>query len=361
MFNILHIANYKAIYRGNFIASLDCLTAKLEKEGIKSYYIFPSADIDWMENLKAEGRQIGCLTESVIKDARLIRQVIKNFNIGIIHTHFISLKHYISIMLATCLLKTKIVMHFHNHPQNAGKVKGLLRRILYKKCTMIGCSQSVKDSLVKCFPKNQCFAVLNGIDFSRLEYSTKISASDYSLRDNTYSCLIFGFDYFRKGVDLALNAINKLNADSIKYELLISLSTNEDKVLSEIKNIFGSVPEWVHVIRARNDIASLYNFVDVFLSPSREEGFCYSAVEAEYCNCSVVVTKIPAQQDLYLPTGIYVDSNSVSALAEGIVKAISMKTEKQKKIGEIKAALRKKYDVSGWAEEIVSVYTEICK
>ena len=55
--NILHIANYEAAYRGNFIQSLELLSNTMEKENVKSYYMFPKQKddnapaMDWMSEL----------------------------------------------------------------------------------------------------------------------------------------------------------------------------------------------------------------------------------------------------------------------------------------------------------------------
>ena len=85
--NILHIANYEAAYRGNFVQSLDLLSDRMEEENVKSYYIFPKQKdenapaMGWMRELLARKRITGWLSGNISKDAALIRKVIKKRNI----------------------------------------------------------------------------------------------------------------------------------------------------------------------------------------------------------------------------------------------------------------------------------------
>lgn len=360
--NVLHIASYAAVYRGNFIESLEALTKKLCEHNIETEYMLPQTakELDWVKALMGEGRKIDFMSGDILKDAAKIGAIIRENNIGIVHTHFISMKQYMAVYFGCLGTKAKIFMHFHNHSQEAFGIKDFLRKRLYGKCVMVACSKSVYDILNRDYPNNKKYRVDNCVFFDRLGDVRTIDRKEYSIAEDSKICLIFGFDFYRKGVDLAIEAIDKLNRDKKeKIELLISLSKNFEKVQEEIVKILGEMPSWVHIIRARNDIASLYELCDVFLSPSREEGLCYSAVEAEYCSCSVVISDIPSQGDLILPMAVHADADNVESLREGIKTALDRKTEKISSMDKIRETLKDVYNIENWSSGLIRAYEEV--
>ena len=104
---------------------------------------------------------------------------------------------------------------------------------------------------------------------------------------------MFGFDYYRKGVDLAIEALSEIINEKEDVCLLISLSSNKDFVLSKIRKRFNTIPDWIKILELRNDIVTYYHLSDAFLSPSRSEGFCNSLVEGAYCEIPLIASKIP--------------------------------------------------------------------
>lgn len=362
--NVLHIANYQASYKGNFIESLEALSRQLEKDNIESIYMFPQNGIqevasEWVEDLRDNKRKVTGFTDNIFSDTKQIKQIIKENHIGIIHTHFISMRQYLAVFLATMFTNVQLVMHFHNHSKQAKGVKNYLRQFLYKKCSMIGCSQSVYDNLCRDYPKNKKYAVNNGIRFERLEDETIIGRDEYKLNESTIVCLIFGFDFYRKGVDIALKALEKLNENDMKYELLISLSKNFVYVEQQVENTLGKIPEWVHIIQARSDVAALYNICDIFLSPSREEGLPYSVLEAGYCKCGIVTSNIPAQSKLGIPYCVLHKDGDFLSLAKGIEEVWNNNMEKKKNIDNVRNYMKQCYSLENWVKEIVKIYRRL--
>lgn len=362
--NVLHVANYAAAYSGNFIESLNFLSAELVEQNIKSFYVFPKVNEDtnaykWIQELKQSGREISFFRNKFIHDILVLRKIIKAKKVKIIHTHFITMKQFMMVKLAAIGTQAKIVMHFHNHSKQAYGVKNFIRKVIYKKCVMIACSDSVYNAVKRDFPDNVKYEVDNGANFDRLKNCVEINRADYGLKEDSILLLIFGFDYYRKGVDIALRALADLNNQNVKYEIIISLSKNHEQIKDEIIKQFGEVPEWVKIISARSDVASLYNMCNIFLSPSREEGMPYSVIEASYCLCSVVISDIPPQQNLKIPYTVYHKSEDPESLKESIEIALAEKDERLKNIVHVRDVLENDYSVGGWAEDVLEVYKKV--
>ncbi|MGN0437491.1 MAG: glycosyltransferase family 4 protein [Lachnospiraceae bacterium] len=311
--------------------------------------------IDWIAQMVKNNIPVYFVSGSVIGQICKIKKILNNHKIGIVHTHFLTANQFAVVKISTHKTDNDVVVHFHNHavPSNS-LIKTIVRKLMYSDCKMIGVSESVTKGLREIFPYARCYEVDNAIDFKRLE---KVGKFEYFLNENDLKkkkCLIFGFEYERKGVDLALEAVSKIIENGEKIILIISLSTNEEIVKKKIKNRFGEIPSWVKCIKARNDVATLYKNVDVFLSPSREEGFCYSIVEAAYCGCNVVASRIPAQEDLRVPGVFWVESENIDDLQHSIIDALE-KTEQ----ACVKEEIKEIYNINSWAKKVIEVYESI--
>lgn len=362
---ILYVMNYAASYRGNFMDSLASLDKKLRSEELKSIYLFTGnaknkGAMNWIGEMQQRGEEVYFLTENRKQDAKLIRKLIKEKNVKIVHTHFITMQQYLAVYQATFGSRVPVLMHMHNHSREAGNLfKNILRRVLYGKCIMIACSQSVYRSLERDYPENEKYTIDNGVNFTRLDTYEILTEDNFGLKKSHGVFLIFGFDFYRKGVDLAVKALNLLREQGHYYSLLVSLSSNFEHVEQRIVEILGEMPSWIKVIPARSDVATLYNFVDVFLSPSREEGLPYSVVEAGYSQCSVVMSNISAQKNLKIPYGYWFESENVEDLANKILKAQMEHEEKLKNWDTVKQSMRKNYPLDVWSQQVNELYKKI--
>lgn len=364
---ILHIINYAASYRGNFIDSLENLNERLKRKHLHIVYLFTKdaqqkMAMEWIQEMVDRGEKVYFLNENSSQDSALIKSIMAEHQVVAIHTHFITMQQYLSIYRATMFSLIPVIMHMHNHSKKAkNPVKCFLRRLLYRKCKMVACSESVLESLKRDYPKNEKYVIDNGVNFQRLEKYSVLQNCDFKLPEGDKVFLIFGFDFYRKGVDLAVRAMNKLREERYPYALLISLSTNFEQVKDNIVKILGEFPDWIRIIPARNDVATLYNYVDLFLSPSREEGLPYSVIEAAYSKCSVVMSDISAQVHLRVPYGYWFESENVNALAQQIVKAEQEHEQKIRNWEEAKVEMQTNYALETWSQKVEELYQHIIK
>lgn len=362
---ILHVMNYAASYRGNFMDSLANLDGELQKEGKKNIYLFTQdakseGAMSWIREMQKSGQVVEFLSGNRGQDAKLIKKMVKDYEVVLIHTHFITMNQYLAVYQAVLGTKVPVVMHMHNHSKEAtNPMKNVLRRFLYSRCTMVACSESVFHSLERDYPNNEKYAIDNGVNFLRLENYVPVTNEAFGLPEGEKAFLIFGFDFFRKGVDLAVKALDQLRKEGHAYSLLVSLSTNFEFVEKNIVDILGEMPDWVKIIPARNDVATLYNYVDLFLSPSREEGLPYSVIEAGYSKCSVVLSDISAQKYMKIPYGYWFESENVDAFAKQIVKAEQEHAEKVANWEAAKKAIRENYVLEVWSQKMMELYRKI--
>lgn len=107
--------------------------------------------------------------------------------------------------------------------------------------------------------------------------------------------------------------------------------------------------------------------MDFFLSPSREEGFTYSVVEAAYCGCQVILSRCPGQEEYMKhqipPFHWLEDPNTVDItndLTQEILRAYKMpQGTKEEMVRESQKYLESHFKMNKWVEDVVKIYGEL--
>lgn len=351
-YKILIITDYAAPYEGNFIESLKALHKKLKDNANEIVYLFsPKAkDKNCVSGLQKLGYKVYFGSESVKDNIKIIRKAIKQEKITMLYTHFCSLKTQLQVKLVRFFNpKLKLISHFHNHYKYEGRFpRKQLQFISYNGDLNIACSKSVMGSIP--YSNKKTVYIDNCINFERLNNYRDVNIEGL---DNKFVILMFGFDYYRKGVDIAIKALKRINNPNIV--LAISLSKNRKTVEENIIKDFGTIPKFVKFLDPIDDIATYYNKADVFLSASREEGLCYSVIEAAYCKTKIVVSNISGVLT-NIPGEFLFESEDYLALSNIIAKIYKGNVE-EKKV-EAYMFVKDNYSIEKWVSETVSCIEE---
>jgi glycosyltransferase involved in cell wall biosynthesis len=366
MRNVLQVMDYAASYRGNFIESLDCLDRKLKETGARLIYVFPprartNAAAHWISKMAESGSITYFLTGTISNDIRMLRHMIREHRIRIVHTHFQNWRTDFAVYFASIGANVQLVRHVHNHYPEETTLQGLLKKslleLILRRSVFIGVSSSVCDGIRRVFPKHRCHAIDNAIQFNRLDDSVELNRSNYGIPERSVVCFMMGFDFWRKGVDLVLDAVIALR-ESTDVRLIIAGSSNLDKVHGIIRNQLRERPDWVIAVPPRNDVASYYRMADIFISASREEGFCYAVVEAAYCERMIVASRIPAQGDLQIPYVFWFEPGNARDLKAKLRDALDCKGRYAPQLRAAKSAAERTYSIQNWTTKIIDIYED---
>ena len=285
-----------------------------------------------------------------------LRKIIRKENIEVIHTHFIVGNGNIYLLSNLIAPRIRYIAMLHNHYIVSGRLGFLRNFFFYHTYDMVlGVSESVTCSVSKKAPnKLNTATVRNAIDFKRLSFVPERRKFEDGYK---YSIMVLGFPFFRKGIDIAIAAVEKLNRKGNLFSLWIVTSGSPEEYLLQLKENLGKIPESVHVLSSIEEIATYYNSADVFLSSSREEGFCYALVEAAFCTPYVITSNIPAPVSLNIPhMGIY-NVDSVDDLCKELI-SYSELIENNLKTYKVKQRdyVLKEFDIDKWAEKMITFY-----
>ena len=354
---ILQVCTYAAAYEGNFIKSLYALEKALGKKGHEVYYAFPNqaAEINWCRQLQKRTKVFFLpLRYSRVNPqaTKVLKKVVNENDIDIIHSHF---ENYDISCKKAAAKNTKVFWHLHDPIVKARRPhKNMIVKMQYshygKGVVLLSVCDYYKNVAIKLgFDPKSAKTILNGIDLDRITYP-------YPEKEREYDFLTFGWDYRRKGVDLILNVLTRLQKEGYSFSLL--LNTNE-QALPMINNYFdGALPNWLTIGEHVEDVNTLFCNASTFVQASRRETFCYAVCEAAYAGMDVISSDISGLEWAHnVPSIEFFDNENEEQLYALLKKRLDKKQDLPKTvIEESREVIKEKYSVDVWVDQIINAY-----
>lgn len=352
-FQVLHVCDYAALYRGNFIDSLESL--ETYHNNIENLYLFPArargtAAEEWINDLNRNGAKAYMQTNNILKNFVLLSKILKKHKINRIVRHFSDSKTDILIKL---LFNSKHVIRFFHCDCLPIKnpVKRWLMNFAWRNNKLVGVSDAVTAQIRAVYPKFSAFSIPNAIHFERLDKHEKFEKA------KGISLLMMGWSYQIKGVDLAIKAVCPLQK---KYNLTLQIvgGRNENKIKELAKDILGEDADWIRYLPPTNHVGTYYAANDIFLGPSRQEAFGYSNIEAAYCENSIVLSKVGGQSQLKIEGAYWIEPENIGDFTQKLETAI-LELNSPAKIAQRKSAkeqVEKIYSLQEWSNKLVALF-----
>jgi glycosyltransferase involved in cell wall biosynthesis len=318
-------------------------------------YIFPkeAMDFDWIRDLRKQNDSIFFISYRPysLNNYKEIKKILRDNRINLIYSHMCGWD--ITAHLASPA--TPIIWHMRmgvNVIDWKKRLKNWLKiRVLgYRNTYHIAVSKPVADAINSLKPKYECQLIYNSLDFSRLKEEHR----RFPLHE-PYKMLIFGWQPYVKGLDITLSACEHLNAEDVRVQLIVS---SQEKTYEYIEKRYSKKPEWLILIEPTNDIAELYESVDMMVSASRTEGFSFSLAEAIYSGLPVIYSDIPGTNWANDFNGTYLfQSENYKDEIRAIEECIANNVTRQQQIDN-QVKMRSEYSMDSWTRNVLQ-YIEI--
>lgn len=351
--SILIFAAYGAPYEGNFIPSVRALAQKLQQQNIHTVLVLQNRvqEYAWTTQLSWCEETV-YITDNPVQDVKILSSLIKKHRFIFVHTHFAESRHILSLKMAMLLCGSRIPMVDHHHArvhEAAGFLKKSVKHIIWSGDYMLACGEKVREDLQKTGLGKQIGLVENAIDFTRFPKA--------SIGSKPRNVLLFGYNYHIKGVDIAVEAFGQIAQDFPEAKLLICVASGMEAIEQQLCAQFGKIPSWVRLLPPTADIASYYGQSAVYLCASREEGFCYAIVEAAYCGCTVISSRIDGPLQISIPEIAWFEAGNVQQLSQQLRRMLALPQEEiQEKAQHMRDAAALRYDISRWVDEVMDYY-----
>lgn len=305
---ILVAAGYNAPQSGNFIASLLDLAEAVKEQGGQTVFLFPVQrdGCTWVEWIKSRGFRV-CFLENGKTPAEKIaavKELIALYSIRLVHLHF----GYLESLLLPIheSLGVELVIHDHfdfvsNLSQVRQRLSTMKKAVLYRRYHAY-CISVMEKKNRWYWPagKNRHSFIINGLSLHRAErdeLSAEERRREIGLRDGEKVALFLGWDLLRKGLDIAVKAVEIYRKTDPSLKIGVIGAGSDGKPSQRTEEFLrerGVDPysDAILYMHSYEDIFALNRAVDCYVSSSRAEAFSYGILEAISQNTPVVVSDI---------------------------------------------------------------------
>lgn len=270
------------------------------------------------------------LVVCIYKLARLLHKIKPD----VVHSHMF---HSNIISRFSCLLSmnfSRLICSAHNKNEG-GKLRMFCYRFTDYLCFLTtNVSQEALDHFIKikAFRYEKSKLVYNGIDFKRFSFSQenrKEIRREFSVEDDQTLLLSVGRLTEAKDYPNLLHALSKMNYKKIKLLII-----GEGHLKTELLKLVESLGLGRHVqfVGIRHDVQKFYSGADLFVLPSRWEGFGLVVAEAMGTLCPVVATDAGGVSEVVGVDRFVVPINDSDALAAKITEVLSLNQYERDKV-----------------------------
>jgi len=184
--------------------------------------------------------------------------------------------------------------------QNISLSTPIIGSFLYNKYFdyMIACSEGVAQSLIQeGIKKNKVFTIHNTTEIPENigSISGEKIRNQFQLNDKTVLGISSWFHKERKGFDILFEVFSNLGAKFVL--LIIGIPDENQNEVIEYAGTFGISETRIIMPGYVDNIYEYYKAMDIFLLPSRSEGFSLALLEAASCGLPIIASDIPGNDE----------------------------------------------------------------
>lgn len=244
----------------------------------------------------------------------------------IIHVHLFPALLHVSLAVRLLRWSGQLVCTEHNtsNRRRSHPMGRFIDGLVYPTYQRIYCiSQGTLDSLKRWMPdqQNKLKVVENGVKLSHGEFSSK-------QKTDRLVIVSAGRLHKQKNYETAIRAIALLKDLNIEYRIA-GIGSEENALRAQCSHL--KLEDTVKFYGYVNNIDSFLTEADIFLMPSRWEGFGLAAVEAMNAGLPVIASNVPGIREVLdtpRPCGILVSPDSPDEIASA-VRALKHQNKRQ--------------------------------
>lgn len=353
---ILQICAFAAPMPGNFIPALLELENALKEHGTTTIYAFPerARDKQWCKEIQTRTK-VYFLPEAQarlrLQTYLIMRNIYSENDVDIVHSHF-ELYDIPATLMAP--KRVKVFWHLHDalkeNYQKSAASRRILTKIQYgyfgKRAKLLSVSKEHAQFAIELgFHKKNVEYLPNGINTFRIR-TEQIDKSMHRKK-----LLLFGWEVYRKGVDLVVEAAKKINDNEVHIRVVGQEAC--DKYLKMV-----GAPSIIRYSKPVEDVNELYRETSVFLHISRAEGLSYALLEAIYAGLPIICSDIPENQFAnQFRNIVWIKNEDVDELAEAINSIQYIVSDiREEDIQFNRDLIQEHYALNNWVERVITYY-----
>lgn len=296
-----------------------------------------------------------------IKAYLSLRKIIKNFLPDVVHSHMVHANLMVRMIRLTTEMP-RVISTAHN--TNEG---GKLRMLGYRITNYLAdVTTNVSTDAVHAFEnhgaiaKGAMLAVPNGIDTDRFRPSDSARSSmrhREKVAPDEMIIVAIGRLYECKDYSNLLQAYSKIHLSIDKLRLwIIGDGPLKQRLLQQASAL--GIADSVFFYGNQGNVSDWLNAADVFVLSSAWEGFGLVVAEAMACEKVIVATDAGGVKEVVGDCGITVPPRDSQALAEALIKALTLRSEEMISLGQrSRNRIVNSYSLSNVVNKWVEIYS----
>jgi glycosyltransferase involved in cell wall biosynthesis len=292
----------------------------------------------------------------------LVKEVIKNF--GEDKSDF-AVAYHSQDRKVVMKLKSKLKKNIISvaYRQNISLSTPFIGAFIYNKYFdfMIGCGRGVANSLIKeGIKKNKVRVIHNTTEIPEdiLKISGENIRKQLGIKDKIVLGISSWFHKERKGFDILFEAFSKLDEKFVL--LIIGIPKENQKEVFEYASTFGISENKIIMPGFIDNIYEYYKAMDIFLLPSRSEGFSLALLEAAASGLPIIASNISGNDEFIEQgkNGLLFDISKPDELTQDILK-LSNDRKFSYELGiSARNSFIKEYTLSRYADKLNKFFDE---
>ncbi len=295
-----------------------------------------------------------------------IIKIIKKENIQIIHAHWL-LPQGLTAVIYKKLFNKNIKIILTAHGSDINQLQGIINKkiknwIIDNVDSITTVSQDLKNKINIINNKKKILVIPNGIDLKLFQSNPLSLKIIKKFQIKSYCLLYIGRLSKEKGIYTMINAIQNIVKQYPLIKLLIiGFGPEYDTLQSKIekrnleKNIIlvGKIPH--------NKIIKFYNTADILLTPSLNEGFGITCLEAMACHTPVIASNVGGIPEIlkHNYNGLLFPVNNSATLANCINSLLTDKRKIKKLTDNAYNSINKKFNWKKISNQYYSSYAQL--
>ena len=281
----------------------------------------------------------------------------------------------VHIVFAEFLRRVRPELAFARNPLRAWPLL-LHRRLYYRlvvaiekrvfqrpKTQLILTSRRSAEELARFYGRHERLPLIEtGLDHKAFNPELRVASRagarrTIGLRDETFTLLLIGNDWRKKGLATLLDALTQL-ADLPVRLLVVS---NEATAVSQAVAQYPGLRERVHILPPRKDVEFYYAAADAYVGPSLEDTFALPAAEAMACGLPVIISARAGASDIVhdgIDALVLNDPKDAGALATMIRRLYADETFRGR-LGEEATKTARQYTWERNGRELTAILEEV--
>lgn len=227
-------------------------------------------------------------------------------------------------------------------------------------------SKTVYNVVNKYVPEEKIKLIYNGVDLEKFSGGRELNVRN---TDSFKIACVARIVPEKKGQDILIKALDILKNQYgfSKFNCFFAGSAADLKYINELNDLIVEyhLEENVEFLGNVENIEKLYKDVDIFVLPSRYEGFGLVVVEALAAGCAVVVSKLEGPLEIVKENeeyGLYFEKENHQELAQKLYRLVNDRECRQRYESNNNTLeyLNREYSLENMIKRYNEVYRELC-